>query len=125
MIRRQPRSTRTDTLFPYTTLFRSGAGWKRESRAGAFSRDRRLGVGSTAHYAKWHPRNPRAAGLERLCEGIARIFLGNRFLGQEPRRAESCDLGGLGRRGGCRGSTPDDLHRDRLELRSAEPQSEL
>src|SRR3546814_16973323 len=24
MIRRQPRSTRTDTLFPYTTLFRSG-----------------------------------------------------------------------------------------------------
>src|SRR3546814_13908942 len=28
MIRRPPRSTRTDTLFPYTTLFRSGAGWK-------------------------------------------------------------------------------------------------
>src|SRR3546814_15425812 len=35
MIRRPPRSTRTDTLFPYTTLFRSlrtrrasGRGWK-------------------------------------------------------------------------------------------------
>src|SRR3546814_11750808 len=28
MIRRQPRSTRTDTLFPYTTLFRSfKGGW--------------------------------------------------------------------------------------------------
>src|SRR3546814_19438868 len=26
MIRRPPRSTRTDTLFPYTTRFRSGAG---------------------------------------------------------------------------------------------------
>src|SRR3546814_2018565 len=26
MIRRPPRSTRTDTLFPYTTLFRSAAG---------------------------------------------------------------------------------------------------
>src|SRR3546814_2980770 len=26
MIRRPPRSTRTDTLFPYTTLFRSGNG---------------------------------------------------------------------------------------------------
>src|SRR3546814_18293924 len=26
MIRRPPRSTRTDTLFPYTTLFRSLAG---------------------------------------------------------------------------------------------------
>src|SRR3546814_13196724 len=30
MIRRPPRSTRTDTLFPYTTLFRS-----RQSRDGA------------------------------------------------------------------------------------------
>src|SRR3546814_8371928 len=31
MIRRPPRSTRTDTLFPYTTLFRSAiehSGWK-------------------------------------------------------------------------------------------------
>src|SRR3546814_13599800 len=27
MIRRPPRSTRTDTLFPYTTLFRSGYYW--------------------------------------------------------------------------------------------------
>src|SRR3546814_15236561 len=26
MIRRPPESTRTDTLFPYTTLFRSGEG---------------------------------------------------------------------------------------------------
>src|SRR3546814_3535675 len=26
MVRRPPRSTRTDTLFPYTTLFRSGSG---------------------------------------------------------------------------------------------------
>src|SRR3546814_8870539 len=28
MIRRPPRSTRTDTLFPYTTLFRSAVGRK-------------------------------------------------------------------------------------------------
>src|SRR3546814_4680627 len=38
MIRRPPRSTRTDTLFPYTTLFRSQAGlklalWPRQSIA--------------------------------------------------------------------------------------------
>src|SRR3546814_19613829 len=32
MIRRPPRSTRTDTLFPYTTLFRS-AGGRGEGRA--------------------------------------------------------------------------------------------
>src|SRR3546814_13692121 len=29
MIRRPPRSTRTDTLFPYTTLFRSRTLWQR------------------------------------------------------------------------------------------------
>src|SRR3546814_2784411 len=29
MIRRPPRSTRTDTLFPYTTLFRSNRLWLR------------------------------------------------------------------------------------------------
>src|SRR3546814_14215001 len=34
MKRRPPRSTRTDTLFPYTTLFRSGAGqWFRRRHA--------------------------------------------------------------------------------------------
>src|SRR3546814_15084264 len=40
MLRRPPRSTRTDTLFPYTTLFRSGIAWltywfekKQEERA--------------------------------------------------------------------------------------------
>src|SRR3546814_3293372 len=34
MIRRPPRSTRTDTLFPYTTLFRS-PGPQRHGHAGA------------------------------------------------------------------------------------------
>src|SRR3546814_19237322 len=47
MIRRPPRSTRTDTLFPYTTLFRSrfrrrqrdGAGIRRGQREGCSERD--------------------------------------------------------------------------------------
>src|SRR3546814_11670870 len=34
MLRRPPRSTRTDTLFPYTTLFRSGHGAGRRPRRG-------------------------------------------------------------------------------------------
>src|SRR3546814_14492127 len=34
MIRRQPRSTRTDTLFPYTTLFRSEGGAEEERGSG-------------------------------------------------------------------------------------------
>src|SRR3546814_10900987 len=44
MIRRPPRSTRTDTLFPYTTLFRSPArslqGW---AQPGAFPAVHRAG----------------------------------------------------------------------------------
>src|SRR3546814_3778654 len=39
MIRRPPRSTRTDTLFPYTTLFRSA-----DAKIGAGRRDQRLGM---------------------------------------------------------------------------------
>src|SRR3546814_1319778 len=39
MIRRPPRSTRTDTLFPYTTLFRS-ARPRRHLRAGGLRRQR-------------------------------------------------------------------------------------
>src|SRR3546814_5207919 len=35
MIRRPPRSTRTDTLFPYTTLFRSHLVEAHAGRAGA------------------------------------------------------------------------------------------
>src|SRR3546814_2619470 len=38
MIRRPPRSTRTDTLFPYTTLFRSVCALPAGSRAACFSR---------------------------------------------------------------------------------------
>src|SRR3546814_6665800 len=37
MIRRPPRSTRTDTLFPYTTLFRSQRGGKMFPKKGNFS----------------------------------------------------------------------------------------
>src|SRR3546814_4488605 len=45
MIRRPPRSTRTDTLFPYTTLFRS------------HQLQRDLG---------WHGREPGPAGVQWL-----------------------------------------------------------
>src|SRR3546814_17951477 len=49
MIRRPPRSTRTDTLFPYTTLFRScdsGVGlWRLGPTHGGFGR--------TAHLARY------------------------------------------------------------------------
>src|SRR3546814_4670917 len=49
MIRRPPRSTRTDTLFPYTTLVRSRADQRQPRRAGRQLRTRLdlvvLGIG--------------------------------------------------------------------------------
>src|SRR3546814_6760462 len=39
MIRRQPRSTRTDTRFPYTTLFRSSSGKNARWRLLRFARN--------------------------------------------------------------------------------------
>src|SRR3546814_4502812 len=47
MIRRPPRSTRTDTLFPYTTLFRSDRTGDRVLRADAASR---AGMAAADHH---------------------------------------------------------------------------
>src|SRR3546814_4012842 len=46
MIRRPPRSTRTDTLFPYTTLFRSDGGHLGEQRVDALHRVWRIAAGA-------------------------------------------------------------------------------
>src|SRR3546814_13816447 len=49
MIRRQPRSTRTDTLFPYTTLFRSfGFLVATRAMAAAMEMARQFGIGLVA-----------------------------------------------------------------------------
>src|SRR3546814_1108354 len=44
MIRRPPRSTRTDTRFPYTTLFRSHGGRSAPNEGPVFCRHRRAAV---------------------------------------------------------------------------------
>src|SRR3546814_1282239 len=63
MIRRPPRSTRTDTLFPYTTLFRS------RLVQYEFRHRRGLGTCKCQHRAALDERQPRARdrGGERSC----------------------------------------------------------
>src|SRR3546814_1000760 len=61
MIRRPPRSTRTDTLFPYTTLFRSDV--IERDRGGA------LGARGTSHRAL--ARHLLLARVERVAQAIA------------------------------------------------------
>src|SRR3546814_7380813 len=56
MIRRPPRSTRTDTLFPYTTLFRSYSLLNRDAEKDL--------IPALAHYgAGFIPYFPLASGL--------------------------------------------------------------
>src|SRR3546814_13059189 len=84
MIRRPPRSTRTDTLFPYTTLFRSadhGAGTGRHGRYAQPARpahrpalspgrcQRRTATGDAEATRPERPRLRPAAGRCRPAEG--------------------------------------------------------
>src|SRR3546814_8375310 len=76
MIRRPPRSTRTDTLFPYTTLFRSAA--RRESArtdADRYALARSLPIQTPPCLLEW-----RAQGA---CDGIR-----NRGLAPAPGRQD-------------------------------------
>src|SRR3546814_12788893 len=66
MIRRPPRSTRTDTLFPYTTLFRSGAAFPAPLRAAPFERG--------CDESRASPWNGRQA---QLSSGIPALIAGN------------------------------------------------
>src|SRR3546814_491192 len=65
MIRRPPRSTRTDTLFPYTTLFRSQVRPARIARGGTHTR---RDAGRRDRCARQLPECPRASGAtDRSC----------------------------------------------------------
>src|SRR3546814_12898598 len=62
MIRRPPRSTRTDTLFPYTTLFRS----ERDAGDADVRHQRLPNVGATRHEVQHLTRH---TGLEQQTHG--------------------------------------------------------
>src|SRR3546814_6118488 len=55
MIRRPPRSTRTDTLFPYTTLFRSGRDQGRVGLLEGGAAARQVAAGDVAGFVGDHP----------------------------------------------------------------------
>src|SRR3546814_3801659 len=101
MIRLPPRSTRTDTLFPYTTLFRSKARHDRD----ALYPDRKIssGVG-----------NATPAELDSLSIRIG--ALGNKMY-IAPGDKYSGDRGGEGLPGS--GATPYDPAKHTLEMRDA------
>src|SRR3546814_2845443 len=67
MIRRPPRSTRTDTLFPYTTLFRSATTLRTVSRACYVVTARRV-LTSTARALKTDGLTWRRSASWRTCQ---------------------------------------------------------
>src|SRR3546814_10810244 len=78
MIRRPPRSTRTDTLFPYTTLFRStasstggcsGCGRSRRPRNGRGSA-RRRGIGRRSRRARSEEHTSELQSLMRISYAV-------------------------------------------------------
>src|SRR3546814_18773482 len=75
MIRRPPRSTRTDTLFPYTTLFRSAAGRRTQDRHGAWTPRRE----SSTFVIALHRQKRGYIGRQRL------PWTGNRVVSREHR----------------------------------------
>src|SRR3546814_13562984 len=115
MIRRPPRSTRTDTLFPYTTLFRSegdatarhrhGADPQRE-RGAREGRPLRQGLDLPEHGPGAEPRR----GPAHLLQPLALRLRGDRNVPwrpapppavlrpRRPRRAPDLPLRGEGRR---------------------------
>src|SRR3546814_2349908 len=81
MIRRPPRSTRTDTLFPYTTLFRSQAITARICRA------------FTQRYAA--PRNPVILSPSLFCRLQAALPAGRAEAAPDLGADRPCRLGRL------------------------------
>src|SRR3546814_4578968 len=77
MIRRPPRSTRTDTLFPYTTLFRSPSGEMRGAdveQEGAGERARRASARSAGHGAEGHRSEEHTSELQSLMRISYAVF---------------------------------------------------
>src|SRR3546814_12371465 len=84
MIRRPPRSTRTDTLFPYTTLFRSGEAVRPVDRQSGI-------VGDVTRYAACRPSIAKLerAGRDRGSAGMVVVACQSQRararLGESPR----------------------------------------
>src|SRR3546814_17383617 len=79
MIRRPPRSTRTDTLFPYTTLFRSAQLQEERPQLGeSVARLSTVSFGDARHDTAAHERlkdtaDPRQASFDQVETGSCRL----------------------------------------------------
>src|SRR3546814_16790402 len=73
MIRRPPRSTRTDTLFPYTTLFRSGRGMIRTINRNEIVLETRLDAVALDHLHEFACKERRSEEHTSELQSLMRI----------------------------------------------------
>src|SRR3546814_14471698 len=90
MIRRPPRSTRTDTLFPYTTLFRSAGGEQQLVAETRLGQDEKTVGGAAAPGRRRQPaqtsdRPARRAMPEQLPSGTE--LAESQMVGREDRKS--------------------------------------
>src|SRR3546814_11920953 len=103
MIRRPPRSTRTDTLFPYTTLFRSIVADSAAQHAGETAIGARMRLAVQESALRRDRRRIGTDGGERPGKRAAQIRLAHRFVdGVDPAPVRDDQLD----RGRFRGNTP-------------------
>src|SRR3546814_6230418 len=91
MIRRPPRSTRTDTLFPYTTLFRSGRINATQAEVDVF---RAQGAHQATQHGQLFSRGKRTAytadlfGAKLLAHGVETLDHSLQGVGSEEHTSE-------------------------------------
>src|SRR3546814_7810134 len=103
-IRRTPRSTRTDTLFPYTSLFRSASAEDRYDARKKFARD----LTEAARDGKLDPVIGRDEEIRRTIQILARRTKNNPVLIGEPGVGKTAIAEGLALRI-ANGDVPDTL----------------
>src|SRR3546814_5599022 len=82
MIRRPPRSTRTDTLFPYTTLFRSS------EKAASFAISSRKCANALA-IPRWSGASTICLAIDCRCSGLPVQFAAQPFRASVTKRLRS------------------------------------
>src|SRR3546814_3555815 len=121
MIRRPPRSTRTDTLFPYTTLFRS------QGAVGAAPRQRHVGALAAQRVAGQRTQRRRHAVLatdavedQGVGQAVVLVHVAERVRVDEPLRRVGFDP----QRGPRPQQAAEQAGPQRAAVRSEEPTAE-
>src|SRR3546814_14484202 len=99
MIRRPPRSTRTDTLFPYTTLFLRLFAAHQDERGGAIVEAGRVSGGDRALLLERGTQPGKGSHLDALADELVLLDEGVALAALDRHRCDRSEKGRVGK--GC------------------------